>query len=275
MSDRSYRDAAVPPRLSLAGLAAGAPALSALAEAPHAWALFLDIDGTLLDIAPTPEAVVVPAGLLHDLSGVMAGLGGALALVTGRGVRFVDELFHPYRFPLAGLHGAELRLDDERTVTIALTPAFQQAKEALRAGTDGKTGIILEDKGSAIAVHYRLAPHRQEYVEALMRDAARLAGPGWSLQRGKMLVELKPAGADKGAALASFMESAPFAGRRPLAIGDDLTDENMFSAAIARGGEAIRIGSGDARTLASGRIGSPTRLRETLAALARLINPGA
>ncbi|MGV6875509.1 trehalose-phosphatase [Pseudochelatococcus sp. B33] len=253
---------------SFVALAAEAPALIALAENPGKWALFLDIDGTLVDMAPTPDAVEAPAGLADNLTAVMTGLGGAMALVTGRGIAFVDRLFLPHRFPLAGLHGAELRLSDARTIATDPTPSFMQAKATLRAGTAGMSGVIVEDKGVAVAVHYRLAPHYRERVEALMREAAVLAGPRWSLQGGKMLVELKPAAADKGEALKSFMDAAPFAFRRPLAVGDDLTDESMFAAANALGGQAVRIGSRDARTLAAGRIQSPAHLRDLLALIA-------
>ncbi|MFD2249440.1 trehalose 6-phosphate phosphatase [Pseudochelatococcus lubricantis] len=240
----------------------------ALAANPEKWALFLDIDGTLVDIAPTPDAVEAPAGLAASLAVVMTGLGGALALVTGRGIGFVDRLFHPHCFPLAGLHGAELRLPGGRTIAIEPSPAFLQAKAALHAGAASLPGVIVEDKGVAVAVHYRLAPHHRDSVEALMREAAVRAGPRWSLQSGKMLVELKPAAADKGEALKSFMRGAPFAGRQPLAVGDDLTDEDMFAAAIAHGGRAIRIGDGNARTLAAGRIGTPAHMRTLLASLA-------
>lgn len=268
LNDSIGRRGETAPTPSFAALAAGAPALAALAENPGEWGLFLDIDGTLIDIAPTPEAVEAPAGLAETLAALMKGLGGAMALVTGRGIGFVDRLFDPHRFPLAGLHGAELRLPGAGTIAAEPAPSFLRAKAALRAGAAGMSGVIVEDKGLAVAVHYRLAPHRRETVEALMRDAAVLAGPRWSLQEGKMVVELKPTAADKGEALKAFMGTAQFAPRRPLAVGDDLTDENMFAAAVAHGGQAIRIGGGDALTLATGRVQSPAHLRSLLASIA-------
>lgn len=242
------------------------PALAQLANNPADWALFLDVDGTLIDIAPTPDAVVAPAGLADCLAGISAGLAGALALVTGRAIGFVDRLFHPHRFPLAGLHGAEVRLADGRRRGPEPDVALARAREVLSAGAENLPGVVLEDKGAAVALHFRLAPQHRDAVENLMRDAAELAGPAWTRQRGKMLVELKPAGADKGAAVRSLVDTAPFRGRRPLAIGDDLTDEDMFAAAIAHGGQALRIGGDDGRrSLASARLDSPAVLRDVLA----------
>lgn len=242
--------------------------LAALVRRPAEWALFLDIDGTLVDIAPAPDAIAIPAGLGGDLLGVMTRLGGAMALVTGRAIPYVDRLFAPHRFPLAGLHGAEMRLPDGRMHLPAITPALLRARERMRAAALDLPGTMLEDKGAALALHFRGAPQHREGVEAAMREAAALAGPGWVLQRGKMLVELKPARADKGAALKTFMEAVPFAGRRPVAVGDDLTDEDMFAAAIALGGQAIRVGEDDRGSLASDRLRSPAQLRGLLASIA-------
>ncbi|MGI6245816.1 MAG: trehalose-phosphatase [Pseudochelatococcus sp.] len=265
-------EAAAPP--SFPAWATDAPVLTALAENPAQWALFLDIDGTLVDIALTPDTVDVPAGLTDSLAAVMRGLGGAMALVTGRATDFVDGLFHPHRFPLAGLHGAQMRLADGRRRDSEPGPALLRAKDMLRAGVRNWPGVLFEDKGAAVALHFRLAPQQQEAVENLMRDAAVLAGPKWALQRGKMVIELKPAAADKGAALRSFMDTGPFLGRWPVAIGDDLTDEDMFATAIALGGQAVRVGKDARRSLASGRLQTPAQLREALAGIRAMWEKG-
>ncbi len=256
------------PPLSAAALPDAAPVLAAMVRDAGRHALFLDVDGTLIDIAPTPDAVRVPDGLGGDIMRLVGRLGGALALVTGRSIAFADRLFAPHRFAMAGLHGAELRHPDGRIVATCPDAAFLRAVAMLRAGARDLRDVVFEDKGAAVALHFRLAREHRAAVEALMREAVVLAGPEWVLQRGKMLVELKPAAADKGRAVAAFMRETPFAGRIPIAVGDDLTDEDMFAAAIANGGRAIRIGVDVRPTLASARFETPARLRAALASLA-------
>jgi len=142
-------------------------------------------------------------------------------------------------------------------------------KEKLHARSEGLEGVVFEDKGAAIALHYRLAPHCKAEVDALMEEAAASTGGGWILQQGKMVVELKPVQSGKGRALEEFMAITPFRGRWPIAIGDDLTDEGMFAVATAAGGAAIRIGNDAAPTVASARLGSPTELRRLFASVVR------
>lgn len=239
-----------------------------LVDEPERWALFLDIDGTLLDLATTPDGIQIPLSLPADLDAVSARLGGALALVTGRSLAYADNLFAPHRFPIAGLHGAELRTVDGETTFAVATPAFTALKQRLVEQTSWMEGVLIEDKGAAVAAHYRLAPAYDTALEALMRDFAEAAGPGWELQPGKMVFEIRPARADKGDAVAAYLEQRVFAGRLPIAIGDDLTDEAMFALANACGGHSIRVGSPGKATCAVGTAPSPSAVRSALATIA-------
>lgn len=234
---------------------------------PDRWAVFLDIDGTLLELALTPDAIVVPPSLAQDLGRLHTRLRGAMAVVTGRALGYADQLFAPYRFPLAGLHGAEIR-DCAGNLSLArITPEFEALKTAIASEAESMPGVLVEDKGAAVAAHYRLAPDYEHVLAERMQQYARDAGPGWALQLGKMVFEIRPARSSKGDAVEFFMQQDAFANRRPLAFGDDLTDESMFSAVNARGGYAIRIGNLAAPTCAAGRAPSPVFVREAIAAI--------
>ncbi|WP_153020091.1 trehalose-phosphatase [Paramesorhizobium deserti] len=234
------------------------------------WAIFLDIDGTLLDIAETPGTVRVPEGLIQNLATLSHKLDGALALVTGRSIAFVDEIFRGARFPVAGLHGAERRDPTGRTSHIELTPDFLRAKGALKKRARDWPEILVEDKHAAIAVHYRQAPQFEPDMQKLMREIAEIAGPQWTLQQGKLVTELRPAAHDKGYALAAYMAGPPFSARRPLAFGDDVTDESMFKAANAANGLSVKIGS-PAEKVSSAKLymESPATLRSWLSEIAQ------
>lgn len=238
-----------------------------LIDEPDRWALFLDIDGTLLDLATTPDAIQVPLSLPADLAAVSGRLGGALALVTGRSLSYADGLFAPHRFPIAGLHGAEFRTADGATSVVAQTPGFDALKRRLVEETAWMEGVLIEDKGAAVAAHYRLAPAYDTALEKIMRDFAEAAGPAWVLQPGKMVFEIRPSRADKGEAVASYLEQPPFLGRLPVAVGDDLTDESMFALANARGGQSIRVGSLSTATCALAKSSSPSAIRSALATI--------
>ena len=187
------------------------------------WALFLDVDGTLLEIAATPADVQVPQRLLEVLASLSARLGGALALVSGRPIADVDGLFAPLHLPVAGAHGAERRTASgkvqRRDDSVALAPA----KRLLAAWAEARPGVLLEDKGSALALHYRLAPE----LEACARRAAAAAlaetGPGFQLQDGKKVLEIRATSVSKGRAIEAFMSEPPFSGRLPVFLGDDVT----------------------------------------------------
>lgn len=243
------------------------PMLKEMIASPGEWALFLDIDGTLLNLAPTPDAIEVPPGLPRDLERLHRKLGGAMALVTGRSLDYADMLFAPHVFPLAGLHGAEFR-DAWGVSLVAETEAFTALKHQLVKEAEDYPGVLIEDKGAAIAAHYRLAPDYEKVLEDRMRYYADLAGPDWALQLGKMVFELRPARASKGDAVEHFLQAGPFKNRLPVTIGDDLTDESMFAVANARGGLSVRVGTIDAPSCAGYRLSSPALVRNVLAAMA-------
>ena len=239
--------------------------VDALTREPEAWALFLDIDGTLVDIAPSPDAIVVPPDLPGNLVALSKRLNGALALVTGRALPYADKLFQPYELPVAGLHGAERRMVDGSVDAVAATSAFEEVKTALAAAAGQWPGVLVEDKGAAVAAHYRQAPEWRDEVEKAMEFYLLQAGSDFTLQRGKMVFEIRPARANKGSAVQSYLEEAPFRGRRPIAIGDDVTDEEMFRVVNRMGGHSIRIADAPGGTEARGIIASAEDLRQALA----------
>ncbi len=237
------------------------------------FAVFFDIDGTLIDLAATPDGIVVPPELPSNLAAVSQKFGGALALVTGRALPYADRLFEPHRFPIAGLHGAEQRMADGTVDRITVTPEFEALKAEIASNAAGWDGVLIEDKGAAVGAHYRQAPERRAELDALMEEAAKKAGSEFALQRGKMVIELRPARASKGEAVKRFLSEAAFAGRLPITIGDDLTDEAMFRAANELGGHSIRIGDktlpDGSTTAATLLLSSAQELRDILASLAR------
>ncbi|WP_429924451.1 trehalose-phosphatase [Agrobacterium vitis] len=235
---------------------------------PHRYALFLDIDGTLLDLAESPDGIRVPVGLADDLEVLSSRMGGALALVTGRALAYADRLFAPKHFPIAGLHGTERRTVEGTVIRSEPSPAFLAVKEELPKLEQAWPGVLVEDKGAAIAVHYRQAPAYADVVEKAMADAFKASGPGYELQRGKMVVEIRPDSADKGRALQSYLVEPPFTDRVAIAIGDDVTDEAMFECVNRLGGLSIRVGDLEG-SVASQSLASPQLLRDTLARLAR------
>jgi len=224
-------------------------------------AVFLDIDGTLLDIADTPDGITVPPGLPEALARLARRLGGAVALVTGRSVATVDRLFPGVPVAVNGLHGAEWRDAGGRVFGPGITAGFAAAKHRLREQAVHWPGVIFEDKGAAFAAHYRLAPASESQVRRLMQALSESVGDGWKLQQGKAVVELRPRGRDKGDALMQTMEDKAFAGRLPLAIGDDVTDEAMFAAANRLGGLSVRVGGDLGQSLARARVETPAEVR--------------
>jgi trehalose 6-phosphate phosphatase len=241
---------------------------SDISSNPLGYALFLDIDGTLIDLAATPDTIRIPAELPDILGRLSQRLGGALALVTGRALPYADRLFEPHRFPIAGLHGVERRCADGRVARSMPTPAFEEAKRELARAAKAWPGVLLEDKTAAVAIHYRQAPCYAMEVDVTMQAALASIGPGYELQRGKMVVEIRPDSADKGRAVLAFLDEPPFTGRIPVAIGDDVTDEAMFKAVNACGGASIRIVETPAETAAQWRLPSPQSLRAALSAMA-------
>ena len=208
------------------------------------YALFLDIDGTLLELALTPESVSVPPHLTRLLETLISRTQGALALVSGRQIAEMDSLFPSLTFCAAGLHGFERRdatgnRHDRPSPPAEVLAAVRRSLADLAAA---HPGLLVEDKQFALALHYRLAPHLEDRVAAEMTRIAEEVRPVLELQLGKMVIELRPAGANKGAAVRQFMAEAPFAGRYPIYIGDDLTDESAFEQVNALGGLSIAVG---------------------------------
>lgn len=195
-----------------------------------ALALFLDVDGTLLEIAAQPQTVSVPEDLRTLLRALLLLTGGAVALVSGRAVSDLDSLFAPLTLPSAGLHGFELRgaSGTYRRRPLPSTAALEAARGAMTHLARQHEGLLVEDKQFALALHYRGAPQLEEMAVTAMRQVLAHVGGEFELQRGKMVVELRPAGATKAAAVAAFLAEAPFAGRLPIFVGDDLTDEPAF-----------------------------------------------
>ena len=237
-----------------------------LPASPDGWAFFLDLDGTLIDIAPTPEGVVIPPGLPDLLTRLSARAGGALALVSGRPMASLDRFLAPARLPSAGIHGAEMRFADghrESLTGVDLAPL----RARMAALVARHPELLVEDKSVSTTIHYRARPALGPEVEAAVR-AAVAGDPRLTVQPGKMMVEVHIAGADKGSALTRFMASPPFVGRRPLAVGDDLTDEHMFRVAVATGGLAVRVGPDDRETAATARLADASAVRSWLSNLA-------
>lgn len=208
-------------------------------------AFFLDVDGTLLEIADTPSAVRVDMELLELIGRLFRISGGALALVSGRSISDLEELLGTLRLPLAGQHGLERRDAAGRLWIHAAPPAAKCAiKEALVSVLTRHPGLLLEDKGLTLALHYRQAPHLAAYAHRLMARLMQEAGGELELQKGKRVIEIKPAGIDKGTAVAEYLTESPFRGRHPVFIGDDLNDEHGFAEVNRMGGISIKVGPG-------------------------------
>lgn len=214
-----------------------------LPDADTQWALFLDIDGTLLDFASHPDAVTVDAHLQRDLDALHGRLDGALALVSGRTVAQIDRLFAWAGRAAAGLHGAQLRRVDGHMPRDALHADLGTLRDLAIERTATLPGVLLEDKQSALALHYRNAPAQCDAAEELARELQRHVAATHVLQYGDHSIELKPAGCDKGSALATLLDASPFAGRQPWMFGDDLTDEHAFDETNARGGISVIVGA--------------------------------
>ena len=231
---------------------------------PARTAFFLDVDGTLLGFKDHPQDVVADAALLALLERLRGAAGGALALISGRMIADLDRIVAPLILPAGGVHGAELRFADgrEQVGGGARVPAIRAEAQAYVECA----GLWLEAKGqSTFAIHYRRAPEREGEVLKFLDGL--IAGQNLMVQAGKMVAEVKPADVDKGTAIARQMETAPFAGRVPLFMGDDLTDEHGFRAVLAMGGVAIKVGEGP--TLAARRLAGPDAVRAFLGHVCR------
>lgn len=220
-----------------------APLPDASTSALGRMALFVDADGTLLDIAPRPDQAAAPAGFVDTLAAVHAALDGALAIVSGRRIADLDRIFAPVSLPASGVHGAEIReapgADIEVREASHITP--QLSADVRRLGAR-LPGTIIEEKGEAIAVHWRACPQAEaEVYDALARLLRAHRAQDLLIMRGHYVFEIKSAATTKGGAVRDFMRRAPFAGRRPIFIGDDVTDVAGMHAAKALGGAAFSV----------------------------------
>ena len=230
-------------------------------------ALLLDIDGTLLDLAPTPREVWVPPGLADTLSGLMSH-AGALALVSGRSLNDIDMIFAPAVFPAVGGHGAEMRLStDSEAVAVHAPPMDKELKRRLAAIAKLAPGILVEDKGYSLALHYRLAPQAEQAIyQEVARLRADLPSAPLEVLPGKCVCEIKHAGFTKATGVRELMLHDPFKGRRPLFIGDDVTDETVF--AIMPDYDGLSFSVGRRAQGVHGHFDTPADVRAVLARLA-------
>jgi trehalose 6-phosphate phosphatase len=207
-------------------------------------AILLDVDGTLLDIAPRPHDVMVSDQLRAMLRRLSHRLGGALGLISGRSLADIDSIFAPLRLPAVGGHGAEIRAAaHNEAVRMRTAPIDKPLKQRFAEIGQLGPGIIVEDKGYSIAIHYRLAP---QFAGAVIRSVAaicdRYGCEGLSILPGKSVIEIKPRGFDKGSGLKELMSVPPFAGRKPIFVGDDVTDEAAFAMLPRYAGIGVSVG---------------------------------
>ncbi|WP_027546736.1 trehalose-phosphatase [Bradyrhizobium sp. WSM2254] len=233
-------------------------------------AILLDIDGTLLDLMPTPREVWVPPGLSETLKQLVERTSGALALVSGRSLNDIDLIFAPDVYRAVAGHGAEMRLSaDNEADDVHAPPLDKELKRRLAAIAKLSPGILLEDKGYSLALHYRLAPHAEKAIfEAVSLIRADLPNAPIEVLPGKFVCEIKHSGFTKATGVRELMQHEPFRGRRPLFIGDDVTDETVFAIMPDMNGLAFSVGR---RAMGvNGHFDAPSDVR---AFLARLLDP--
>ncbi len=211
---------------------------------PRTTAVFLDIDGTLLDIAPTPLEVMVSDELRATLASLFTIFGGAIAFVSGRPIAEMDRLFDPLRLPAVGGHGAEVRFrrDSEAKRSKIATLDDELRAAFARIGRIGE-GVIIEDKGYSLAIHYRQAPQLGgEIMKSVTAICKNERCDSLEILPGKLVIEIKPGGYDKGTGLRELMSVPPFTGRKAIFIGDDVTDNAAFSVLPDFGGAGFSVG---------------------------------
>lgn len=235
----------------------------AVASAAASWAVFMDFDGTLVELAARPDSVVVAPELTRTLVQLHACLQGALAIITGRPIATIDHYLGPH-FDVAGLHGAERRIGG------VLRPGQTPDRAGLRRALDvlehlarDEPRLVVEDKKLTVAFHWRLVPALEALALTTVDRALAAAGSGYRIQYGHAVAEIVPAHVGKGGAVNEFLTLKPYAGRRPVFFGDDLTDEAAFAAVNRHGGVSVKIGEGP--TAAGVRLATPEALRRCLA----------
>jgi trehalose 6-phosphate phosphatase len=230
-------------------------------------AILLDIDGTILDLAPSPRQVWVPTGLRQILSCLADLTDGALALVSGRSINDIDLIFSPLQLAAIGVHGAEMRTSGSADVQVRVAPLSKALKRKLAIIAELGPGILVEDKGYSLALHYRLAPEKGPAVlAAVAQICAEAPGQSVEILPGKLVVDVKPAGINKGNAVSELMQYSPFAGRRPIFIGDDTTDLPVFGIIPRFDGQAYSVGGIVAEV--DGHFDTPEAVRSWLARIA-------
>lgn len=233
---------------------------------PASIALLLDVDGTIIDIGPSPFDVHVPEALCRSLARLFERTAGALALVSGRPIRDLDRLFSPLTLPAIGGHGAELRTTDGQFVAAA-GPLPEKLRRQLAAVASGAPGIEIEDKGYSLALHFRRVPAEEARLrQAIERARAAFPDEAIEILPGKAMFEVKRSGVSKGAAVHKLMAMAPFAGRVPVFIGDDVTDESVFAVLPSLRGKGYSVGR--KFTGLAGIFAAPGEVREALQRLA-------
>lgn len=227
-------------------------------------ALFLDFDGTLVDIAPSPAAVRIPANLIQHLDQISWLLNGALAVVSGRSLAVIDGYLGGSVRCAAGLHGVERRNALGHIHRTAREPGLVDSYRAiLGAFAAAHSGVLLEDKGAALALHFRANPALGDACRQAVDECVTASHGLFERLDGKMVAELKPAGITKVSAVEAYMNEAPFAGRRPVFVGDDITDEIAFVHVSKTNGFGVKVGGGGP-TAAATRLPSVTALHQWL-----------
>lgn len=228
--------------------------------------VFLDLDGVLAPLAPTPDAVVPEAERSRIVRELIARMDGRVAIISGRTLEEIDRITDGEAQAASGIHGLEWRLEPGAAVRAPADAAIQGVVEALYAFAAEHPGVLVEDKGMSAGLHYRQAPHVEKEARALAQRLC--AETGLELQPGALVLELKTPGSNKGLALERFMGHAPFDAGRPIMIGDDLTDEYGFEAAVRQGGFGILVGP-ERRTSARYRLDDVDQVLQWLDQLGR------
>src|ERR1700692_1673296 len=232
------------------------------------WCLFLDVDGTLIELTDSPFDTRADAELRACLGEGAAPLAGAVALVSGRSIEYLDALFAPLRLPAAGLHGVERRkASGDMHGASFVDTQLDLARIAFNALVKACPGTLLEDKGRTVAVHYRMAPQFESRGRDTVVAVASQLSSNYHIQEGNMMFEIKPRGFSKDSAIKAFMQEAPFSGRKPVFVGDDLTDQDAFKAVAHQGGISVAVGD---RVRGQFHVGNAAAVRSWLEGISAL-----
>ena len=207
-------------------------------------ALYLDFDGTFVDFAPTPDAIRLRPGSIDLIAALQRRLGGALAVISGRRLSDIDGFLAPLRLPGSGVHGQEFRPSPGDLRVDPPSPDLEAARARLRTALQPEVPLRLEDKGGALVLHFREHPEQRDRAEALAKEAVRGLPDIYAVE-GHAIWEIRQHGVSKAGALRRLSEVAPFAGRLPVFVGDDTTDEDGFRAAAELGGFGVKVGPGE------------------------------